>query len=90
MRFRIAMLAVFLCCGFSAMFAFQAHFKEYKGEEENPAPVPKLMLNVSEQSGRSRGCVILPVATLDTAARLEAGPLISQKPTGSFCRVSSA
>jgi hypothetical protein len=41
MRFRLAILAVLLCCGFSALLAFQAHFKEYKGEEENPAAVPK-------------------------------------------------
>ncbi|MDP9055352.1 MAG: DUF4159 domain-containing protein [Acidobacteriota bacterium] len=45
MRFRIATLAVPLCfmtlCGFSALLAFQAGFKEYTGEEDNPAAVPK-------------------------------------------------
>lgn len=41
MRFRIAILAVFFCCGFSALLAFQAKFKEYSGEEDNPMAVPK-------------------------------------------------
>jgi hypothetical protein len=41
MRLRIAILAVLLCCGFSALLAFQAKFKEYPGEEDNPSEVPK-------------------------------------------------
>jgi hypothetical protein len=45
MRFRIAIPAVLsffiLLCGFSALLAFQARFKEYAGEEDNPTAVPK-------------------------------------------------
>jgi hypothetical protein len=45
MRFRIAIPAVLLffimLCGFSALLAFQARFKEYTGEEDNPTAVPK-------------------------------------------------
>jgi hypothetical protein len=42
MRFRTAILAVLLTCGFSALLAFQAGFKEYPpDEQDNPAPVPK-------------------------------------------------
>jgi Domain of unknown function (DUF4159) len=41
MRLRIAILAVLICCGFTALFAFQAKFKEYPDEEDNPAAVPR-------------------------------------------------
>ena len=45
MRLRIAIPAVLsllmMLCGFSALLAFQARFKEYAGEEDNPTAVPK-------------------------------------------------
>src|SRR5580698_4957978 len=41
MRFRFAIIAVLIACGFTALYAFQATFKEYPDELDNPAPVPK-------------------------------------------------
>jgi hypothetical protein len=41
MRFRIATIACLLACGMTGLYAFQAKFKEYPNEQDNPAPVPK-------------------------------------------------
>ena len=42
MRFRISDISRSCSpAGFLRCFAFQAHFREYPGEEDNPAPVPK-------------------------------------------------
>ncbi len=41
MRFRIALWALgLLCFSLTAVFAFQAQFKEYPGQEDNPTAVP--------------------------------------------------
>jgi hypothetical protein len=41
MRVRIGLPAlVLLCCSITAVFAFQAQFKQYPGEEDNPTAVP--------------------------------------------------
>ena len=69
MRFRIAILAVLLCCGFSALFAFQATFKEYTGEEENPAPVPKDALRTDRVDVRAPALSFGPLCRIQQRER---------------------